>query len=181
MTKYAYYNSALVPNNQVVGWLDSELQSELPPAQDLLVVTEQQWSVRTQDIYFVVEGVLTASATMLSVVIPEKVARLSAACALAIIGGFSSSALGEAFIYASQEIDQRNLVQSAQCAKGGLLSCQDNTGTWARKPHTQAQAQQVLEDFVTSRDAARLQLETAQAQAQAATTIAAVQAIMWEG
>ena len=105
---------------------------------------------------------------------------LSSACAAQIISGFASSALGAAHTYASGDIDQQNIVQSAQSTKGGLLSCTDSTGAWSREAHTQAQAQQVLEDFVTARDAARTKLSGLQTQIVAATTVAAVQAISWQ-
>lgn len=155
----ATYNGAL-PNDAVAC---TQAQAQTPTA----------WAIQ--------EGQIVPNPTLLAQAQSAQIQILSDDCRQSITSGFHSSALGAAYIYAAGEVDQRNLVQSAQCAKGGLLSCQDNTGAWARKPHTQAQAQQVLEDFVTSRDDARLLLEAAQTQVQTATTIATVQAVVWEG
>lgn len=109
----------------------------------------------------------------------QQLALLSGDCAFVIKNGFSSSALGAANTYASSDIDQRNIVQSAQSSKGGLLACQSAAGVWSRESHTQAQAQQVLEDFVTMRDATRIKLVGYVAQVTAGTTVDAAQAIVW--
>lgn len=105
---------------------------------------------------------------------------LSNACATLITSGFTSSALGSAYTYASTEVDQRNIVQSAQSTKGGLLACQNATGVWARQPHTQAQAQQVLDDFVKFRDLSRENLGALQTQVAICVTLASVQAVLWQ-
>jgi hypothetical protein len=117
-------------------------------------------------------------------VLPGVLTVLSAGCAAAIKGGFNSSALGSAFEYPSQDIDQLNLIQSANSPTGGSLWVKDASGAWAFHAHTQAQAQQALADFVASRDKQRSQLSTLQAEASAAATAAGatvetVQAIVW--
>lgn len=104
---------------------------------------------------------------------------LAKTCARQILSGFASSALGRGYTYASSEIDQRNLIAAAQATNGGLLACQDSTGGWSRQPHTKAQAQQVLDDFVAARDADRTTLGTLTAQINAAITVEAVQAVVW--
>lgn len=105
---------------------------------------------------------------------------LSLACQQQIVSGFTSSALGSAYSYGSNAVDQRNILMAAQSTKGGLLSCQNPAGVWVREAHTQAQAQQVAEDFVAVSDAARAKLNSLQAQINAATTVAAVQGVVWE-
>lgn len=105
---------------------------------------------------------------------------LSNACAVQITSGFSSSALGSANIYASTDIDQRNLLAAAQATNGGLLSCQNASGVWARASHTKAQGQQALDDFSATRDAARTTLGTLVAQVNAATSVAEVQTVIWK-
>lgn len=127
----------------------------------------------------IVKGEIVPSPNLLANTQVAQIQILSSACAKQIISGFSSSALGTQNNYASGKIDQQNIVQSAQSAKGGLLSCTNASGVWARQPHTQAQAQQALEDFVTARDAARSKLGTLEIQISAAITVEAVQAIIW--
>lgn len=106
---------------------------------------------------------------------------LSNTCQNAICRGFKSSALGASNLYASGATDQRNIVQSAQSTKGGLVSLYNLTANaWERSAHTQAQAQQVLEDFVTFRDTCRTQLSTLEAQITAATTIDDIKTIVWK-
>lgn len=106
---------------------------------------------------------------------------LSSACQTAICRGFKSTALGVDNVYASDATDQRNIVQSAQSTKGGLVSLYNlTTNAWERTAHTQAQAQQVLEDFVTFRDTLRAQLGTFEAQITAATTIDDIKTIVWK-
>lgn len=181
MTKYAYYDSTILANDQVIGWIDSDIEKNMPPSADLLEVTDEQWEARTSDVFYVVGGVLTGSKNILLIMQAVQASALSKSCEQQIVSGFTSSALGSVNIYASAEVDQRNIVQSAQSIKGGLLSCKNTAGLWARQAHTQAQAQQALEDFVTARDDARLKLQTDQAQIAASTTVTAVQAIIWEG
>lgn len=104
---------------------------------------------------------------------------LSDGCRKQIVSGFASASLGAAHTYASDAIDQRNILLAAQSANGGLLSCADSTGAWSRKPHTQTQAQQVAADFVATSDTARVKLVGLEAQVNAATTVAAVRAVTW--
>lgn len=180
MTKFAYYDSTILPNDQVIGWIDSDIEKNIPPAADLLELTDAQWQARASDIFYVVSGILTGSKNILSIVQATQLQILSSACATQILSGFSSSALSAAYTYASTDVDQRNIVQSAQSTKGGLLSCQNATGVWQRVAHSQAQAQNVLEDFVAFRDAARTMLGTLAAQVNAATSVEQVQALVWE-
>ena len=104
---------------------------------------------------------------------------VSYACSRQILSGFASSALGSAHTYAASEVDQRNLIAAAQATNGGLLVCQDSTGAWSRQPHTKPQAQQALDAFVTHRDTSRTLLGTLMTSISTASTIEAVQAIVW--
>ena len=184
MTKYASYGNKATQPVPVAAWYDSDVANHIDFTQAGFVqVSEAQWAARNDKIW-VVEGNAVAEyvapVARIEVVQSTRCSLLSRACAQQIISGFSSSSLGAAHNYASTTVDQQNIVQSAQCAKGGLLSCADSTGVWARVAHTQAQAQQVLEDFVTARDAARAKLNGLEAQINAATTSEAVQAVVWE-
>lgn len=116
-----------------------------------------------------------------------KLAGLSSACRAQILSGFSSSALGAAHAYPAKETDQANLSASvlASLLLGNAAEwttpfwCQDETGAWAFVPHTAAQIQQVGLDAKAAILAAMSKSETLAAQVRAATTIAAVKAIVW--
>lgn len=127
----------------------------------------------------VVNGEIVPSPNLLVNTRAAQISILSSACQQQIVSGFSSSSLGSAYTYASGDIDQRNIVQSAQSTKGGLLACQNAAGVWGIEPHTQDQSQQALEDFVAARDATRLKLVGLVAKVNAATTVADVQAVVW--
>ena len=128
----------------------------------------------------VVNGEIVPSPNLLINARAAQVRVLSNTCQQQITGGFASSALGAVFTYASGEVDQRNIAQSAQAMNGGLLVCKDNAGAWSRQPHTKAQAQQVLDDFVTARDSERNKLAGLEAQIEAATTVEAVKGVVWD-
>lgn len=106
---------------------------------------------------------------------------LSVACQAAITAGFSSSALGAAHAYPSQPLDQTNLIGAVSSGLANVnFYCADSTGAWARVSHTAAQIKQVLADGATQRMAYSAKLAGFVAQVNAATTVAAVQAIVWQ-
>jgi len=108
----------------------------------------------------------------------SQIKMLNTSCGAAIVGGFTSSALGlGAYTYASDPIQQSNILSCA--AVGGLLACCPPGGSWSKTAHTPTQATQVLTDFSTMRDTNRTKLDTLTAEVNAATTVAAVQAITW--
>jgi hypothetical protein len=112
---------------------------------------------------------------------------LSASCSRAIYAGFTSSALGAKYIYPSDDKSQFNLSASVtdsllpnlQANWTTPFMCADSSGVWAMRPHTAAQIQQAGSDgkaFVLK----NLQQNAALvAEVAAATTVAAVQAIVW--
>ena len=107
-----------------------------------------------------------------------QIAVLRTACANAITGGFSSSALGSAYSYPSDPISQANMNTVAGSPSGGSLWCETG-GVWTLKAHTQSQAQAVLAAFVSWLNACQTQLATLTAEVNAATTVSAVQAVVW--
>ena len=112
---------------------------------------------------------------------------LTRACAAAITGGFTSSALGTAHLYGSKTTDQANLEADMMAVSqtGGAsltvdLACSADAGaTWAVVSHTNVQVGQVWSDFRAWRIACQAKRRTLQAQLAAATTVAVVQAIVW--
>lgn len=116
-----------------------------------------------------------------------QVSTLRNICQAAIVGGFVSSALGAAHTYPSTLTDQHNLSGSVVASLlPGLPStwttpfwCQNSSGAWIFAEHTVAQIQQVGSDGKAWVIAQQTQLQELQAQVMAATTIAAVQAVVW--
>jgi hypothetical protein len=95
-----------------------------------------------------------------------------------IQGGFTSSAKGAALIYDTSPTEQTNMLMSA-FGGGGLMAKANAGGVFAPVAHTQAQARQVVAEFVAYRDAALTKLATLGASIRNASTAAEVQAIIW--
>lgn len=110
----------------------------------------------------------------------DQITAITQSCAAAIVAGFSSSALGTAHTYPSQPTDQTNLIGAVA---SGLATvnfwCVDSAGVWGITSHTAAQIKQVLADGGTQRMAYSVKLKGMADQVQAATTVSAVQAIVW--
>lgn len=131
-----------------------------------------------------VNGVLVQS---LPAAQAAQIAVLRTACGAAITGGYSSSALGTVHTYPSTPTDQANMQASVVASllpnlPAGWTTvfwCADTAGTWAMLSHTAAQIQQAGSDGKTWITAQQTKLATLSAQVEAATTVAAVQAITW--
>jgi len=129
------------------------------------------------------------AATQLNLAQQQQLLLLQSCAAAAITSGFTSSALGSPHTYPSQTTDQLNLTASIvasmipavetgyttlfYCAIGSPL-------VWSFTSHTAAQIQQVGIDakaWIQSQQAIHATLA---AQVAAATTVATVQAIVWQ-
>jgi hypothetical protein len=104
---------------------------------------------------------------------------VSAGCASAIIGGFQSSALGAVYTYPSGQTDQANLVGLVAGGIGGKFWCADASGNWGYVAHTAPQILKVLQDGSVAKEALVVQNSVLAAEICAATTEAAVQAVVW--
>lgn len=116
------------------------------------------------------------------IVYQQKYADINQACELAITSGFTSTALGEEFLYNSQVEDQLNLSGIIQAAIDSPYACRDAQGVKAYRPHTAAQLREVGNDFT----AFKLQLlqrshdlKQLLDQALAAGDLAAIEAVTW--
>jgi hypothetical protein len=117
----------------------------------------------------------------------SQTAIVSAACQDAIVAGFTSSALGAAHTYPAKPTDQQNLNASvvASILPGVAADwttpfwCADSAGAWAYVMHTAAQIQQVGTDGKAAILACLTKNQQLAAQIDAATTVEAVQAIVW--
>jgi len=103
---------------------------------------------------------------------------MSAECQVAITAGFVSSALGSAYNYPCTLTTQANIIAASN--HGGSLVCQPQSGgPWALVVHTEAEATQVCADMAAHTQANQATYWGLLAQINAATTVAAVQAIAW--
>jgi hypothetical protein len=116
-----------------------------------------------------------------------QIASLSLSCRNTIVSGYTSSALGSAYTYGNNTIDQLNMASSVIAAMINAntaswttpMWCESSTGVWEYMQHTAVQVNEVAvsgKSFVISNQS---KLVTLTAQVNAATTISAVQAVTW--
>jgi hypothetical protein len=114
-------------------------------------------------------------------------AAVDAACATAIVSGFTSSALGAPYAYPSKPNDQRNMIACVTASDlpgtptGWLVPfwCADSNGNWAFRVHTAAQIQVAGQAGMTQIMSYQAKNASLQAQIAAATDIATVESIVW--
>lgn len=114
-------------------------------------------------------------------------AALTQACREHIISGFSSSALGEAHHYPSDETDQLNLsanvlsslLPGVEPGWVTLQACTDSAGLWQYRPHTAAQIQRVGAEGKAAIMQALARKEALFARIDAAADEAALADIVW--
>lgn len=104
------------------------------------------------------------------------IGKLSKSCEQAILAGFQSSALGQLYSYPTDSNTQTNISYAA--THGGNLWCA-LAGNWEFVLHTQAQAAQVVSDMWAFIQSQQFKLANLTSQVNAATTVAAIQAIEW--
>ena len=117
----------------------------------------------------------------------QQMARLSGICRSAIVGGFTSAALGAPQTYPSTQTDQSNILGSVTASLiPGLAAdwetpfwCADGAGVWGMVNHNAAQIQQVGSDGKAWIVLCQQKLATLSAQVMAADSIEAVQAVTW--
>ena len=119
----------------------------------------------------------------------QKLAELDAACAAAIVLGFTSDALGEVHTYPSKGTDQANLTASFADALAALLAgeedwttpfwCMNSAGIWDMREHTAAQITAVGKTGKAIILAYQQKNIALQKKVLAATTAEEVAAISW--
>ncbi|WP_426399037.1 hypothetical protein ACN9M1_22340 [Ralstonia sp. R-29] len=184
--KFAAYDL----NGHITAYYDS-IDSPVPEGvTNVIEITQDEWlACINQPGYTVVDGALGAplpptAEELLVQARTMQTIKLSTACADALTTGFTSSALGVALTYPSQDNDQRNLqsaVSAAATASPGWtipLWCADGDH-WSFTSHTAAQLQQVNADWLAHRVAAQQKYADLVAKIKAATSIEEVQAITW--
>lgn len=117
----------------------------------------------------------------------QKAETISSRCADTILAGFVSSALGQPHSYPAKPNDQANLTGSVVRSFYPNVDadwrtpfwCADAAGTWAYRPHSAPQIQQVGDDAVVARLTHMGVNEQLQAQIAAAVTPSELAAINW--
>ena len=138
---------AVITSSGVVGALRAQYEDIADTLQCVLVTGE---APEVGDSAELVEGVWTFTSAPRPNPRDLKRAEIISACAAAIVGGFTSGALGAPHLYPSAITDQINLMGSVT---GSLLPdlpsewstpfwCADGSGVWAFRAHTAAQIQQ---------------------------------------
>ncbi|CAJ0809235.1 hypothetical protein [Ralstonia flaminis] len=184
--KFAAHDS----QGHITAYYDS-IDSPVPEGvTNIIEITHDEWQAcLNQPGYAVTNGTLVAplpptEAQLLKQAQAGLSNKVNAACANALVGGFTSSALGGAHAYPSQDDDQRNLqnaVSAAAIAPSNWTTpiwCASNDA-WSFAPHTAAQVQQVNADWLAYRVAAQQKYAGLIAKINAATSIEEVQAIDW--
>ena len=108
-----------------------------------------------------------------------QIATLTNSCGAAIIAGFPSSALGTAYTYPSKPNDQTNLIGAVASGLSINFWAKDANGVWSRPLHTALQIKKVLVDGVTTYQSYSAKLLDLVTKVNAATTVEAVQAIVF--
>lgn len=163
---------------------DAVDESKWSTTHDALMLAQSQGKVITADANGCPIAVDPQSLLTLAEAQAQQTAKVSAACAGALVAGFTSSALGSARTYGSNDKDQRNLLNAAMAAQGQpstwstQLWCA-NSGVWSLADHTVAEVQQVNADWLAFRLSQQQKCASLTAKISAATTVTAVLAIGW--
>jgi hypothetical protein len=195
MTKYAVFDATKPAPQRVMGWIDTRFakRATMPAAADLLVVNDAQYAQRKTGEWAVSAGALVpyvapvpTPAEALASAQAAQAAKLRAACAAVITGGFTCSALAPGYLYASTATDQANLAAAAIVAASAPAGwstpiwCEPSPGAvWEFEEHDSSQVQQVHAACQAMIAGARAQLKVLLGQMQAAATPAAVAAVVW--
>ena len=177
--KYAYYNN---DTGQLIGFYDDEIHESIPEPN--IELTDEQWQEAVDNHYNFVDvdsgTISTQDFRTLDQVKTSQKALINSAAHNEIIAGFSSDALGDAYMYQSEETDQLNLIGMVMAGTDDYFKCSADGGqTWGYELHTAAQLKQVLEDGKAIKLGILQKAQSLKGQIDDATTIADVEAIVW--
>jgi hypothetical protein len=188
--KYVAYDAAGV----IIGYFDSEAAVPPPPNVALtLAVSDSDFAACLASLIpytvDVVNLVLVApsAAAVLAAAQSMQNALLSSSAGAQIGTGFTSSALGAPYTYALDLVSQSNMQAAAirmsltNPAPPSTINymCADANGVWLRRPHNQTQLLQAAIDGMTYIEAVLAKKDGFVSQINAATTVQAVEAIVW--
>lgn len=187
--KIAAYNA---DTGQITAFYDS-VDSPVPDniqTMTLDITDEQYKMLQANPGYTIQNGALTPPSESMTLAQAQaaQLAAISAACQAAILKGFVSSALGTPHTYPMDMTSQSNL--QAAVIRCGLSNppppatidfmCADVNGVWARRPHTPQQIVAAALDGMNYVQAMLAKNDQYAAQINAATTVANVQAVIWQ-
>lgn len=110
----------------------------------------------------------------------KRIAELSEQCGAAIVGGFTSSALGSVHHYDGGIEDQVNIMGAAMAGVDLPFRCRDDVlREKIFRPHTAAQMAQVYADGVAFKLQQLARLETLRAAVNNASTLEEVYSVVW--
>lgn len=114
----------------------------------------------------------------------RQTAAINAACRAAIVGGFTSAALGTPHVYDSEETDQANLTGQRQRAaitgQAQLYKCQDvATGVKDWRLHAPEQLDQVFLDGAAFKETQLVKATLLKQQIAQAQTLEEILAVVW--
>ena len=108
----------------------------------------------------------------------SKLTSLNTFCEAAIVGGFTSSALGSEHTYQSDRDDQVNLMGLVTAGNDDVLKCFDGY-TWNWKQHTVSQLKKVFNDGAAFKKEQLIKANTLKAQIEAASANEELDGIVW--
>ena len=114
-----------------------------------------------------------------------KIDTINKACAMEIIGGFVSGALGVKHKYKSEQIDQLNLIGMVAGGTDDYFKCSEDIDkavedtVYQYKMHTSEQLLQVLNDGKVYKQTLLQKSATLKSQIAKATTVKKIEAISW--
>jgi len=154
-------------NNEIFAYDDEQVAQGY--GKDLTALTQAEFDAMMQPTLVEVQS--------------SKISEINTLCGKAIISGFTSSALGSAHTYQSEQTDQLNLVGAVTAGTDDYFKCgvTDANGniTWNYELHTIAQLHQVLADGKVYKLALLEKANTLKVQVANATNIADIEAIVW--
>ncbi|RMP81226.1 hypothetical protein [Pseudomonas syringae] len=111
-----------------------------------------------------------------------KITEINQRCEATIIAGFTSTALGESYVYASLPVDQLNLTSASLRGVDMPYPCLNSEGVKAYRAHTAAQLAQVWDDFERYKTELLLKADTLKKRVEQASSgsVDDVESITWE-
>lgn len=172
---------------------DTVITDNTPEGCTALIVDGSSPVLNSQNGWSVVDGALVqvppTDAALLAAAQTAQISVIETVYQAQIDNGFTSSALGESYLYPGTAVDQQNLTAVVTASMIPTLppdwttlfwcAAAANPSAWNYLPHTASQIHQVGLDALAYIMAAKMRRAQRNGQIQAATTIADVQAVIW--
>jgi hypothetical protein len=183
------YFVTISDDRHITGCYPDDMFSDEARPEACVEINEEVWQTWLADQTQVLGDDLTMqpAPASLDAIKAKQIAFLTSCCAAAIVGGYSSSALGAPHSYPSNVTDQINMMGSVtasllpELATGWTTPfwCEEASGSWAFRDHTAAQIQAAGADGKAHVVECQITLATLSAEVMAATMPNAIAAIVW--